>query len=140
MTNLEKAQAWVDYHCDEGRDDDVNEVLFGWELDAQQRRQDIDDYVDEKYKQVLRAIELNNSDDPFAIMTPSEIAFTERMCDREPRVYLEGAALEEHEKGMEEAQTRWEAKAEIIRLERIEMERTAPKPKPSSVPFEELFQ
>ena len=139
MTNLEKAQAWVDYHSDEGRDDDVDEVLFGWELDAQQRMQDINDYVDEKYKQVLRAIELNNSDDPFAIMTTDELAFAERMCDREPRVYLEGAALEEHEKGMEEARVRGDAFDAEDRIRLLEMERAKPAPKPSSVPFEEMF-
>ncbi len=139
MTNLEKAQAWVDYHSDEGRDDDVDEVLFGWQLDAQQRRQNIDDYVDEKYNQVLRAIELNNSDDPFAIMTADELAFAERMCDREPRVYLEGAALKDLEDMIAVARAEVAAENEIIRLERIEMERAKPPYKKSGKSFEEMF-
>lgn len=139
MTNLEKAQAWVDYHSDEGRDGDVDEVLFGWQLDAQQRRQNIDDYVDEKYNQVLRAIELNNSDDPFAIMTADELAFAERMCDREPRVYLEGAALKDLEDMIAVARAEVAAENEIIRLERIEMERAKPPYKKSGKSFEEMF-
>jgi hypothetical protein len=100
MTNLEKAQAWVDYRAT-GRNaeaEDANEVLFEWIMEAYNTGRDEGEVIKEKYGLILRAIELNNSDDPYSIMTANERAFTERMTDREPRVYLEGAALEEHEK------------------------------------------
>ena len=139
MTNLEKAQAWVDSRKSEGGNENPHAVLAAWEAAARCSGTNIDDYADEKYGWVLRAVELANSDDPFSIMTASELAFAERMCDREPRVYLEGAALEEHEKGMAAAQVRWEAKAELIRLKRIEMERAKPPPKSSAELFEEMF-
>ena len=139
MTNLEKAQAWVDSRADEGRVEDATEMLFEWTILSINTGRDIDEIADEKYGWVLRAVELANSDDPFAIMTADELAFAERMCDREPRVYLEGAALEEHRKGKEAARVRWEATAEIIRLERIEMERAKLLSKPLSGSFEEMF-
>jgi hypothetical protein len=139
MTNLEKAQAWVDSRAIEGRVEDANEVLFDWVMEAYNTEQDIDDYADEKYGWVLRAIELKNSHDPFAIMTASELAFAERMCDREPRVYLEGAALEEHEKGMEEARVRGDAFDAEDRIRLLEMERAKLPYKPSGQSFEEMF-
>ena len=139
MTNLEKAQAWVDSRAIEGRDEDALTELIEWEAAARSARVSIDDYADEKYGWVLRAIELKNSDDPFAIMTASELAFAERMCDREQRVYLEGAALEEHEKRMAAAQVVVDARKERSRIELLEREHAMPTPKPSSVPFEELF-
>jgi hypothetical protein len=139
MTNLEKAQAWVDSRKSEGSTENPHAVLADWEAAARRSRTNIDDYADEKYGWVLRAIELANSDDPFSIMTASELAFAERMCDREPRVYLEGAALKDLEDMIAVARAEVAAENEIIRLERIEMERAKPTPKPSSVPFEELF-
>lgn len=119
MTNLEKAQAWVDSRKSEGGNENPHAVLADWEAVARRSRINIDDYADEKYGWVLRAIELKNSDDPFAIMTAAELAFAERMCDREPRVYLEGAALEEHRKGMAAAQAKSDAADERDRLERL---------------------
>jgi hypothetical protein len=119
MTNLEKAQAWVDSRKSEGGNENPHAVLADWEAVARRSRINIDDYADEKYGWVLRAIELANSDDPFSIMTASELAFAERMCDREPRVYLEGAALEEHRKGMAAARAEVEAANERSRLERL---------------------
>ena len=139
MDNLQKAQAWVDSRKSEGGNENPHAVLAAWETAARRSRTNIDDYAEEKYGWVLRAIELANSDDPFSIMTASELAFAERMCDREPRVYLEGAALEEHEKGREEARVRWEATAELSRFERIEMERAKLLSKPLSGSFEEMF-
>jgi hypothetical protein len=140
MTNLEKAQAWVDSRAIEGRDEDALTELIEWEAAARRSRTNIDDYAEEKYGWVLRAIELKNSDDPFAIMTASELAFAERMCDREPRVYLEGAALEEHRKGMAVAKAEGDARRERSRIELLERERAKPPYKKSGKSFEELFQ
>jgi uncharacterized coiled-coil protein SlyX len=117
MTNLEKAQAWVDSRADEGREEFAIIVLGGWESEARNMEVDIDEYVDEKYGWVLRAIELKNSDDPFAIMTSNERAFAERMCDLEPRVYLEGDALKNLEDMMAASQAKVDARNEISRLE-----------------------
>ncbi|MFI3215815.1 MAG: hypothetical protein QX192_03325 [Methylococcales bacterium] len=119
MTNLEKAQAWVDSRADEGRVEDATEILFEWTISSINTGRDIDEIAEEKYGWVLRSIELANSNDPFSIMTAVELAFAERMCDLEPRVYLEGAALEEHEKGMEAARIKGLAADERSRLERI---------------------
>ena len=142
MTNLEKAQAWVDSRADEGRVEDATEILFEWTISSINTGRDIDEIAEEKYGWVLRSIELANSNDPFSIMTAVELAFAERMCDREPRVYLEGAALEEHEKGMEEARVRWEAfdaedKIRLAEMERVKDERE--KEKFSRLTFDEMF-
>jgi len=138
MTNLEKAQAWVDSRAIEGRDEDALTELIEWEAAARSAMVSIDDYADEKYGWVLRAIELKNSDDPFAIMTASELAFAERMCDREPRVYLEGDALKEHEEGMAVARAEVMARKERSRLELLEMDRKINE-KNSRVSFEDVF-
>jgi hypothetical protein len=119
MTNLEKAQAWVDSRADEGREEFAIIVLGGWESEAHNTGQDIDKVADEKYGWVLRAIELANSDDPFSIMTANELAFAERMCDREPRVYLEGAALKDLEDKQEAARIKGLESDELSRLERL---------------------
>ena len=116
MNNLEKAQAYVDYR---ENDEDAAFILNDWEGEARRTRVNIDDYVDAKYKQVLRSIELDNSDDPFSIMTAAELAFAERMCDREPRVYLEGDALKNLEDMKAVARAELAASDELSRLERI---------------------
>ena len=106
MTNLEKAQAWVDSRATGRHTEYADEVLHSWELEALRDERSLDEVIDEKYGWVLRSIELTNSDDPFSIMTANELAFAERMTDLKPRVYLEGAALKEAE-----------ARSEIVRAE-----------------------
>ena len=135
MNNLEKAQVYVDYR---ENNEDAAFTLNDWEGEARRTRVNIDDYVDAKYKQVLRSIELDNSDDPFSIMTAAELAFAERMCDREPRVYLEGDALKEHEEGMAVARAEVMARKERSRLELLEMDRKINE-KNSRVSFEDVF-
>lgn len=138
MTNLEKAQAWVDSRKSEGGNENPHAVLADWEAVARRSRINIDDYADEKYGWVLRAIELKNSDDPFAIMTAAELAFAERMCDLEPRVYLEGDALKKHEEGMALARAEVEAENEVSRIERLERHRIMDE-KNKKVSFEDVF-
>ncbi len=135
MTNLEKAQAWVDSRKSEGGNENPHAVLAAWEAAARCSGTNIDDYADEKYGWVLRAVELANSDDPFSIMTASELAFAERMCDREPRVYLEGAALKELEDMMAVASAEVDAFNELDRIRLLKMKRA----KPLSETFEEMF-
>jgi hypothetical protein len=143
VTNLEKAQAWVNSRADgtkeERFDDEAFNELVKWEVAAHKAGVSLDDYASEKYAWVLRATELANSDDPFAIMTATELAFAERMCDLKPRVYLEGAELERVNNLRDEVRAEIEAENRAIELKRAEMERKAPKLKPSGASFEDMF-
>ena len=142
MTNLEKAQAWVDSRADEGRVEDATEILFEWTISSINTGRDIDEIAEEKYGWVLRAVELANSDDPFSIMTANELAFAERMCDLKPRVYLEGAALKDVEARREIARAEVAAfnaedKIRLAEIERVKDERE--KEKFSKLTFDEMF-